>query len=75
MNNSFSSASARPGPSATSARPITVADLDTFEDQALRVLELRRRSSRDYELKLEPPVNRVLRVGRQYFDALEAFYS
>ena len=41
----------------------------------LRVLEVRRRTSRDYELKLEPPVNRVLRVGRQYVEALEAFYS
>lgn len=41
----------------------------------LHVTELRRRTDRDHELKLEPPVNRVLRVGRKYLPALVAFYS
>jgi DNA-binding LytR/AlgR family response regulator len=40
-----------------------------------RVLEVRRRSARDWELKLEPPVNRVLRIGRGYLPVLEEFYS
>ena len=41
----------------------------------LRVLEVRRRSTRDYELKLEPPVNRVLRIGRGYLSVLADFYA
>ena len=40
-----------------------------------RVIEVRRRTPRDYELRLEPPVNRVLRIGRQYLPPLEDFFS
>jgi len=40
-----------------------------------RVSEVRRRvNSRDWELKLEPPVNRVLPVGRTYARHLWATY-
>ncbi len=42
-----------------------------------RVAEVRRRrpSGRDWELKLEPPVNRVLPVGRTRFPTLWAAYG
>ena len=41
-----------------------------------RVSEVRRRgNSRDWELKLEPPVNRVLPVGRTYAKHLWAVYG
>ena len=41
-----------------------------------RVTEVRRRSSgRDWELKMEPPVNRVLPVGRTRVEALWAAYG
>jgi len=41
-----------------------------------RVSEVRRRSSgRDWELKLEPPVNRVLPVGRTHARQLWAAYG
>lgn len=41
-----------------------------------RVTEVRRRKSRrDWELKLEPPVNRVIPVGRAYAPLLWAAYG
>jgi DNA-binding LytR/AlgR family response regulator len=42
-----------------------------------RVAEIRRRrgSERDWELKLEPPVNRVLPIGRTRLRALLAAYG
>jgi len=40
------------------------------------VLEIRRRSSHaDWEVKLEPPVNRVLPVGRTYLRELWKAYG
>lgn len=41
-----------------------------------RVSEVRRRERRrDWELKLEPPVNRVIPVGRSHLAALWAVYG
>ena len=41
-----------------------------------RVAEVRRRpSARDWEVKLEPPVNRVVPVGRTRIQALWAAYG
>ena len=40
------------------------------------VLEVRRRrAQKDWEVKLEPPVNRVLPVGRTYLDRLWAAFG
>jgi DNA-binding LytR/AlgR family response regulator len=41
----------------------------------LRVPEIRHRSARDNELNLEPPVNRVMPIARQYLPSLAEFYS
>ncbi|NRA31795.1 MAG: LytTR family transcriptional regulator [Polyangiaceae bacterium] len=37
---------------------------------ARKIREIRRRTSRDYELRLEAPVNTVLPIGRSYIDPL-----
>ena len=43
---------------------------------ARRVLSVRKREdSRDWELKLEPPVNRVLAVSRNYLSRLKKAYE
>jgi DNA-binding LytR/AlgR family response regulator len=40
-----------------------------------RVAEVRRRGERDWELRLEPPVNRILPVARGRAEALWAAYG
>jgi DNA-binding LytR/AlgR family response regulator len=40
-----------------------------------RVAEVRRRGARDWELRLEPPVNRILPVARGRAEALWAAYG
>ena len=48
----------------------------SYAINADRVVEVRRRpSSRDWEVRLEPPVNRVLPVARGRIDALWAAYG
>ena len=49
---------------------------DGYAVHPARVLELRlRESGRDWELKLEPPVNEVLPIGRSYARAVWAAFG
>jgi DNA-binding LytR/AlgR family response regulator len=47
----------------------------SYAVNADRVAEVRRRSSRDWEVRLEPPVNRVLPVARGRVSALWAAFG